>query len=238
MNTALRSLIDALEVDVRLGLIDELCEKHGIPKNVFVKVALGEWMYVTTATYKDKSGEIIKTAEKITTKPDFYAAKFMLNYLDPEHWGEHKKTEITRINVIVPKSVEEDEWLRECILRQTKLTQPKEAEKQPEQREGVVKEIENTVVEMALGIRKVVSIRAWEVKGEIIGTVERTTTLPPNLKAAKRWLSHHDPEFWSKYEKPGIISIGDIIPNSGIITADEWLRRYGPNQTNPTQPKG
>ena len=210
-------------------------------KNVLVKVALGEWMYVTTKTYKDASGEIIKTVEKIATEPDLKAVKFMLNYLDPEHWGEHKKTEITRINVIVPESVEEDEWLRECALRHAKykqqLKQQKEAEKQLKQRERVVKPIEYAVIEKALGIWKRVSATTWtDESGEIIGTVETTTTPPPSLKAAEYWLSHRDPEFWSKYKKPEI-SIGEIIPDPGLVTEEEWLQKYGPNQTNPTQPK-
>ena len=206
-------------------------------KNVLVKVALGEWMYVTTKTYKDASGEIIKTVEKIATEPDLKAVKFMLNYLDPEHWGEHKKTEITRINVIVPKSVEEDEWLRECILRQTKLTQPKEAEKQPEQREGVVKPIEYAVVERALGEWEYVTTERYkDESGKIIKTVEQTTTRP-DFKAAKRWLSYLAPEHWGEHKKPGISSIGDIVPNPRSMTEEEWLQEYGNKQTNPTQPK-
>ena len=87
-------------------------------------------------------------------------------------------------------------------------------------------------------IRKRVSIRAWKDKsGKIIGTVERTTTPPPNLKAAKRWLSYRAPERWSEHKKPGISSIGAIVPNPGPMTEEEWLQKYGNKQTNPTQPK-
>ena len=285
-------------------------------ENAIVKMALGEWEYVTTERYKDKSGKIIKTVEQTTTRPpNLKAAKLWLSYRAPERWSEHKKPGISSIGDIVPNpgSMTEEEWLQEYGNKQTNPTQPKEAEKQPvytfnstrtgadmtklrkslikkleayigrelgdtqlrkkhdipeatwrrwkrrgatdrqnglttiytmlldrlwEGREEVVKQIENAIVERALGIRKRVSIRAWkDESGEIIGTVERTTTPPPNLKAAKRWLSYYDPERWGEHKKPGISSIGDIVPNPRSMTEEEWLQEYGNKQTNPTQPK-
>ena len=212
-------------------------------ENVFVKVALGEWRYVTTTTHKDTSGEIVQTVETITTRPDFYAAEFLLRYLDPERWGEHKKTEPPYSAAPVTYSVEDDPWLAKYGNKGTNRTQPKEAEKQPEQPEQpkqpkqVVKPIEWAVIEMALGIRKHVSTEEWkDESGKIIGTVELTTTLPPDIKAAERWLSHRDPERWSKKKKP-VRSIATLIPDSGILSKDEWLIKYGNKQTNSTQPK-
>ena len=63
------------------------------------------------------------------------AVKLLLSYLDPEHWGEHKKPEIISIGAIFPDSGQEDEWLQQFGPKQTNPTQPKEAEKQPEQKE-------------------------------------------------------------------------------------------------------
>ena len=199
-------------------------------KNVLVKVALGEWMYVTIKTYKDASGEIVKTVKKITTKPDFYATKFLLNYYDPEFWDEDKKNNPPRVDAHVQYSEEDMKLLRECKLAQQKEAQQKEAEKQPKQREVVVKPIEYAVIKMALGIGKNVSSKTWEVKGEIIGTVKQTTTRKPDLKAAKYWLSHRDPEFPSKYIRP-TISIGEIIPDYGNLTEEEWQKKYFPKKS-------
>ena len=193
-------------------------------ENVFVKVALGEWMYVTTRTYKDKSGEIIKTVEKITTKSDFKVTKFLLNYLAPKLFGKNKKTETpsTGARVPNPDNPVPAEWLPDP--KQTNPTQPKEAEKQPKQRERVVNPIEWSVIEMALGIGKSVSIKkVTNQSGEIIQTVERTTTRKPNLKAAKFWLNHRDPEFWNRYKNPESTSIGAIVPDPGPpMTDEEW----------------
>ena len=104
-------------------------------ENVFVKVALGEWRYVTTTTHKDTSGEIVQTVETITTQPNLNAAELLLRYLDPERWGEHKKTKPPYPTTPVTYSVEDDEWLAKYGNKGTNRTQPKEAEKQPEQKE-------------------------------------------------------------------------------------------------------
>ena len=202
-------------------------------ENAIVKMALGEWEYVTTERYKDKSGKIIKTVEQTTTRPpNLKAAKRWLSYLAPEHWGEHKKPGISSIGDIVPnpRSMTEEEWLQEYGNKQTNPTQPKEAEKQPEQREGVVKPIEYAVVERALGEWEYVTTERYkDESGKIIKTVEQTTTRP-DFKAAKLLLSYLAPERWSEHKKPEITSIGAIIPDFGKITEDEWLQKYGNKQ--------
>ena len=220
-------------------------------ENVLVKAALGQWRHVTTTKFKNSAGETIKTVEKITTKPDVNVANFLLSYLDPERWGEHKKTEPPHPVAIVTYPVKDDPWLKQHGNQNTNRTQSKEAEKQPEQPKQpkqpkrVVKPIEWAVIKMALGMGKRVSTKKWKVKGKIIGTVERTTTRKPSLKAAKRWLSHRDPERWSKYKqnKP-FRSIATIIPDSGRLTEKEWsdkykylglVRIYGNNPTQPEQ---
>ena len=215
---------------LRTDLLDKLREgREEFSKrieNVFIKVALGEWMYGTTRIYKDKSGEIIKTTEKITTQPDFKAAMFLLNYLALGLFAKNKKTEIPSTGARVPVSEIPDEWLQEAALQQTKRKQLKEAElkeaeKQRKQRGRVVKPIK-----MGPGIGKPDSIRTYKDKsGEIIKTVELTTIRKPNLKAAKYWLSHRDPEFMSKYKYSEGTSIGDIVPDPGPpMTGEEWLR--------------
>ena len=201
-------------------------------ENVITKVTLGEWKDVTTKTYRDLSGEIIETHKQTTDLPthfQFKACLLLQSYHDSELLGEGgKKSEIPSTGAKIPYSEEDDEWLRKCALnKKTNPPQPKKAKKQPKQRKVAVKPIEYAVVEMALGIRKHGYIKPWKVKGEIIGTVERTTTLKPNLKAAKRRLSNRNPERRSEYEKPEIL-ISDIIPDSGEMTPEEWLQEYGP----------
>ena len=221
----------------RTDLLDKLREgRETFSKqieNVFVKVALGEWRYVTTTTYEDKSGKIVKTVEKITTKPDFEAAKFLLNYYDPEFWDEHKKPEPPHVGARVPKSSEYDAWVIKCSLQakvaQEKKAQEKEAQEKEKEKQRAVNPIEYAVIEMALGIRKRVSNKTWKVRGKIIGKVKRTTTLKPNLRAAKYWLSHRDPEFPSRYKESSTSSISNIMPNAPIMSEEEWLLRYNPS---------
>ena len=152
------SLIDALEVNIRLGLIDaELREKHGIPKPTWqrwkrrgeedrnkglktlytmlldrldagregvvpqtkksiVKMALGEWIYVSITKSINKSGETIRTVIRTANRhPDLKAIKLLLRKLDPERWSKDKKRELissVRVAVVDLPQISEDEWLR------------------------------------------------------------------------------------------------------------------------------
>ena len=226
-------------------LLDRLREgREGVVKPIeyaVVERTLGIRKRVSIRAWKDKSGKIIGTVERTTTSPpNLKAVKRWLSHRASERWSEHKKPGISSIGAIVPNpgSMTEEEWLQKYGNKQTNPTQPKEAEKQPEQREGVVKLIENAIVKISLGEWEYVTTERYkDESGEIIGTVERTTTPPPNLKAVKRWLSYYDPEHWGEHKKTGISSIGDIVPNPEPITEEEWLQKYGNKQTNPTQPK-
>ena len=110
-------------------LLDKLEEgREGVVKqteNTVVKMALGEWMFVSITRSINKSGEIIRTVIRTTIRgPSLKAVKLGLSNIDRERWGKHKKPEISSIGAIIPNpgSMTEDEWLQ------------KYGNKQPEQK--------------------------------------------------------------------------------------------------------
>ena len=268
------SLINALEVDIRLGLIDtELREEHGIAEHIWrhwkrrgeedrnkglktlytmlldkleegregvvkqtentvVKMALGEWMFVSITRSINKSGEIIRTVIRTTIRgPSLKAVKLGLSNLDPERWGKRKKPEITSIGAIIPDLYHWKWRGEEDRNKGLKTLHAMLFDRLWEGRKEVVKQLEDILIEMALG--KGVSVTTTTCINKLEETIrefERTASRKPNLKASLLWLSKDDPERWSEHKKPGISSIGAIIPDFGKMTEEEWLQQYGNKQ--------
>ena len=51
------------------------------------------------------------------------------------------------------------------------------------------------------------------------------------------WLAKKDPDNWGNKKKIEITSIATIIPDSGRLTEDEWLAKYGNKENKLTQKK-
>ena len=49
------------------------------------------------------------------------------------------------------------------------------------------------------------------------------------------WLAKKDPDNWGNKKKIEITSIATIIPDSGRLTEDEWLAKYGNKANKLTQ---
>ena len=89
---------------------------------------------------------------------------------------------------------------------------------------------------MALGAGKSVCLTKVKNKsGEVTRTIEQTTNRNPSLAASLAWLSNKDQDNWSDKKKVEITSIATIIPDSGRLTEDEWLAKYGNKANKLTQ---
>ena len=105
-------------------------------------------------------------------------------------------------------------------------------------RGGLTKQIENTVAKMALGAGKhVVTTNVKNKSGEITRSIEQISDRNPSLAASLAWLSRKDPDNWGDKKKVEITSIATIIPDSGRLTEDEWLAKYGNKANKLTQKK-
>ena len=68
-------------------------------------------------------------------------------------------------------------------------------------------------------------------------SIEQISDRNPSLAASLAWLAKKDPDNWSDKKKIEITSIATIIPDSGRLTEDEWLAKYGNKANKLTQKK-
>ena len=226
-----KSLISDLEVDIRQGLSDsELQKKHDISRSAWYcwkrrgKKDQQKGLTTIYVMLLDilREGRVKVLDESLINKLE--ADKGYYDFNLREKYGISKRTWY--------------EWKHKGVIdRQNGLKTLHTMLLDRLEGQEVVKQIEDIVVEMALSKGMSVSTTTTTYKNKSGKITEREITkfakLPDNsaLKAALFWLSHRDPANWSDQDKkPEIVSIATIIPDSGRLTEDEWLAKYGPKQ--------